>query len=305
MNTTETTHISPVGPQERRKAIVIGECFLDIKFDGSEPSGAAAGGDLLRAACLTARRGLRTTMVGEICRDKAGQLVIDRLQADGVDVRSVDIYTEGSSATHLVFDDPRQTIAYGTYPEEGMSVVWPRIDADDVVVYGGTYVLEPRVRQQVTDILRYARDRRAMVVYVPAFSPWLAHRITRHMPAVLENLESSDLTVALPSDLSLLFGSDNAAGAFDERVRFHADRMLSIGGPMLEMFGLQGLYASAPAGSAPVPEVLAALIETLAETAINHETIAMADNEAFSSFVGDVASRIRAGLKINVADRSA
>ena len=305
MNTAKTTHISPVGPQERRKAIVIGECFLDIKFDDSQPSAATAGGDLLRAACLTAHRGLSTTMVGEICRDRAGSLVLDRLQADGVDTRSVDVYTEGSSATHLVFDEQRQTIAYGTYPQESLSVVWPRIDADDVVVYGGTYVLEPRVRQHVADILRYARDRRAMVVYVPAYSPWLAHRITRHMPAVLENLESADLTVALPSDLSLLFGCDNAAWAFDERVRFHADRMLAIGGPVLELFGLQGLYASAHVGNAPVPEVLAALIEMLAETAINHETIAMADNEAFSSFVGEVASRIRACLKINVADRSA
>lgn len=293
MNQTDTTHTSPVGPQAQRKAIVIGECFLDIAFDGAAPSGADAGGDLLRAACLAARRGLPTTMVGETCRDRAGRIVMDSLEAAGVDTRSVDVYTEGRSATHLVFDTPAQTIAYGVYPDEDMSVVWPRIDTDDVVVYGGTYVLEQRVRQQVTDILRYARDRRATIVYVPAFSPWLAHRITRHMPAILENLESSDLTVALPSDLSLLFGHETAAAAFDERVRFHADRMLSIGGPEIEMFGLQGLHASAAVGSTSVPEALAAVIATLAGPDINHETIAMADNAAFSAFVGSVASKIK------------
>ncbi|MCM1020613.1 MAG: PfkB family carbohydrate kinase [Muribaculum sp.] len=289
---TESTRLSPVGPQEHRKTIVIGECFLEIGFRQSQPVGSRAGGYLLRAACKAAQKGVPVTFVGETARDCAGQIIVGQLASAGVDTRSIDLFTEGSSATHLTFDTPEQTIAYGTYPQEEMSVVWPRIDADDVVVYGGAYVVDQRVRPQVNDILRYARDRRAMIIYVPAFSPWLAHRITRHMPAILENLESADMTIALPTDLKMLFGQATAERAFSERVRFHADRMLSVGSETLEMFGLQNMHASAPVGNSDIPAALAAVIETLVNSEINHETIAMADNDAMSAFVNDIALHI-------------
>lgn len=288
----QPNHISPVGPQAERKAIVIGECFLEIAFGGTEPAGASAGGTLLRAACQAARRGLAVTMVGETGHDRAGQIIVRQLKDSGVDTRSVDLFTEGTSASHLVFDNPADTIAYGTWPKEPMSVIWPRIDAGDIVVYGGTYVLEQRVRPQVTDILRYARDRRATVVYVPAFSPWLAHRKTHYMPAVLENLESCDLAVMFPSDLKLLFGHDVPEEAFQERVRFHTDRMMSISAPAVELFGLQGLHASAPAKSTGLDLGLAALIETLIKSDIDSKTLATADKDAFQALTSGVASLI-------------
>ncbi len=288
----QQTHISPVGPQAERKAVVIGECFLEIAFGGTEPSGASAGGTLLRAACMAASRGLSVTMVGETGHDRAGQIVLEQLKASGVDTRSVDLFTEGKSATHLLFDDPAQTIAYGTWPKDPMSVIWPRIDAGDVVVYGGTYVLEQRVRPQVTDILRYARDRRATVVYVPAFSPWLAHRKTHYMPAVLENLETCDLAVVFPSDLSLLFGHDTPREAFLERVRFHTDRMMSISAPAVELFGLQGLHSSSAAQPASLDQGLAALIETLIKSDIDNKTLATADKYVFQALTSGVASLI-------------
>ena len=292
MNITDAGYIPPVGPQQYRRAVFIGESFLEIPFCGQCAGKPVAGGALLGAACETAQRGIHTAFVSETGRDGVGDIILSVLETAGVDYRSVDVFTEGSSATHLLFGEPEKTVAYGTYPDEDMSVVWPRIDVDSVVVYGGTYVLEPRVRGQVAEILRYARDRRAMVVYVPDFSPWLAHRITRHMPVILDNMENADLVVTQQSDLRLLFGCDNARQAFMERVRFHADRMLNIDAVRLEMFGLQGIEFSADGNFGCVPKVLGAMAESLALSSINHETIAMTTQDALTAFVSDIVSRI-------------
>lgn len=292
MNTTDNKHVAPVGPQEYRRAVFIGESFLEIPFNGQCVHEPVAGGVLLRAACEVSRRGIQTDFVSETGRDCVGDIILSQLESCGVGSRSVDVFTEGSSATHLLFDLPQNTVAYGTYPAEDMSVIWPRIDVDSVVVYGGTYVLEPRVSGQVAEILRYARDRRAMVVYVPDFSPWLAHRITRYMPVILDNLENSDLIVTCNSDLKLLFGCENAEQAFKERVGFHADRMLNIADERIEMFGLQGMSASVAGNFSRMPEVLSAIAETLALSSINHETIAMTTTDALNAFVSEIAARM-------------
>lgn len=292
MNVNDSNPVSPIGPQEYRRAIFIGECFLEIPFTGQCAGNPAAGGVLLRAACMASRRGIRTAFVSETGRDGVGALILSQLEAAGVDTRSVDVFTEGSSAAHMLFGEPGNTVAYGVYPSEDMSVVWPRIDVDSVVVYGGNYVLEPRVRGQVSEMLRYARDRRAMVAYVPDYSPWLAHRITRNMPAIFDNMENADLVVTQQSDLQLLFGCDNAGRAYKERVQFHADRMLNIATDRIEMFGLQGMETTVAARFDNAAQVLGALVESLALSQINHETIAMTTQDAQNALISDIASRI-------------
>ena len=80
-----------------KKIICIGECSLNIVFDGAAPAGAIPGGRVAAAASLMAREGLPVVMASEASTDFVGDTIVKSLTDAGVDVSSVDRFTEGRS----------------------------------------------------------------------------------------------------------------------------------------------------------------------------------------------------------------
>ena len=78
-----------------KKIICIGECSLDIVFDGDVPVGAIPGGRVVNAAAMLAREKFAVVMASEASADPVGDRVVAFLRDAGVDVSGVDRFTEG------------------------------------------------------------------------------------------------------------------------------------------------------------------------------------------------------------------
>lgn len=209
-----------------RKIIAIGRCGLDIVMEGTAPVCARPGGRIPNAAATLAAAGRHVCMVSEAGRDKVGDMVVEFLAAHGVDTRSIDRFTEGLTPATLLFTPSGETVDYPGGPDGEMDVVWPRIDRDDIVIFGGYYAIDPRVRRRLYEIVAYAREREAIIIYLPGFSPREVTRITKVMPAIFENLELADIAVTRPEDIKAIFDTDDADHAWRDHLSFYLPAML-------------------------------------------------------------------------------
>ena len=133
-----------------KKIICIGECGLDIVFgaDGM-PLGAMPGGRLANAAALLARGGLPVVVAGEAAADAVGDTVVAFLADAGADTHCVDRFTEGRTPVTIFMpaaDGHMTATRYEAYAEECFDIVWPRIDEGDIVLFGGYYAIDRRMR---------------------------------------------------------------------------------------------------------------------------------------------------------------
>ena len=177
------------------KTIIIGSCSVNIVFP-DDVSGlpaqatATTGGLLLDTAISLGRQGHQTVYVSEVARDALGDILLTHLQACGVDTRHIDRFAEGGATTlNAIFSG--SSITYSRTPATGFDTVWPRINSDDTVVFGGNFALDPRTRIPMLDILHHAAERKAIIVYIPDFPERYVPRITHFKPAVIENFETN------------------------------------------------------------------------------------------------------------------
>ncbi|MCM1503828.1 MAG: carbohydrate kinase family protein [Muribaculum sp.] len=215
-----------------RKIIIIGESSLEIIFKNDHPEESFPGGVLLNSAARLGAATRQVSFVSEAANDHVGDMIVKFLESNNVEVRSIDRYTEGTTPVRLIFENSDggaapAPIRYGSYPQESFGVVWPRIDPDDIVVFGGYYSVDPRGHDRIYDIVKYAAERRAIVVYVPNFDRSRVSRITRVMPAILENFESSSIVVSRTADLRDIFNKEDASKAFKDHVSFYSFNMVN------------------------------------------------------------------------------
>lgn len=215
------------------KIICIGECALDIVFDSKgAPAGSMPGGRIALAAARLGRQGLPVAMASEASSDPVGDMLVAHLTEAGVDCTAVDRFTQGHSPLSVF--TPRlegsgcDITRYEAYGDGGFDVVWPRVDDQTLVVFGGYYSLDPRMRQRLVPFLTNCAERKAVLVYVPGFRADRQRRMTRVMPAVLENLEIADIVIARNNDMHLIFGTPDGNTCYRNHVDFYCRSMVNI-----------------------------------------------------------------------------
>ena len=214
-----------------KKIICIGECALDVVFgaDGT-PLGAMPGGRVANAAALLARDGAPVVMAGGAAADAVGDTVVAFLADAGADVRCIDRFTEGRTPVTIFMPAPdgRMTATrYEDYTDECFDIVWPRIDEGDIVLFGGYYAIDRRMRRRMLPLLQHAAERKALLVYLPGFMPQQEPRITRVMPAILENLELAHVACTRSADLQIIFGARDAAACYRNHIAFYCPALLN------------------------------------------------------------------------------
>ncbi|MGN0213694.1 MAG: carbohydrate kinase family protein [Muribaculaceae bacterium] len=200
-----------------RKIITIGESVLDTIFKDNVPMKSFVGGRVANAACSLAMSGLEVLMVSECANDHVGDIIIDFLKRNKVDVTSVDRYVNGTTAFSAIFESDNQEpqlVNYGTYPPDRFDVVWPRINEDDIVLFGSLYSIENPQRSRLYEILQYAADRKAIIVYLPGLQHGINYSITKVMPNVLENFELSNVVIASNHDIHDIFPRESGEQAY-------------------------------------------------------------------------------------------
>lgn len=215
-----------------RKIIAIGESVLDVLFDSSDkPVKSFVGGRVANTAALLGKQNVPVSMVSECCTDHTGDIIVKFLEDNGVDVASVDRYTDGATAVSMIFNrgDAVTRSNYVNYPADRFDVVWPRIDENDVLLFGSLYSIEGALRDRLFEMVTYASSRKATIVYLPGCQHGINCRITKVMPAILENLEISDIVVANSSDIDAIFPGEGPDKAFHNHIEYYNPRFFFIG----------------------------------------------------------------------------
>lgn len=203
------------------KIIIIGESWLEIDLKGCTPTATHPGGAHLKAAATLAAKGRQVIFLSELGTDKAGEIVAGALTECGVDISKSDRHI---AKTPVVLNIDGTPSRYGIQDDgEGFDITWPRVEPEDIVVFGGYLAVDQRVRRQLWSFMTNVAERGATIVYVPDVADDRIKRITKVMPYVYENLEIAARVITLPSDLAVLFNHNDPERARRENFAYYVD----------------------------------------------------------------------------------
>jgi fructokinase len=214
-----------------RKIIAIGESILDTVYLNQQPVCSFVGGRVSNAAASLGELGLTVSMVSECCTDEVGDWVVDFFESHHVDTKSIDRYTDGSTPLAAIFkheSEQDRIVNYGVYPQERFNVIWPRIDEDDIVLFGSYYAIDTPQRERLYDLLSYAAERKAIVIYLPGFQHGTQFNLTKVMPNILENFEVSTLVVDHDKDINTMFPNQDSDKVYNNHIKFYGPTYIHI-----------------------------------------------------------------------------
>lgn len=216
-----------------RKVFGIGETILDIIFKNDQPQKAVPGGSVFNGLISLGRLNVPVSFISELGNDRVGDMIRDFMVDNHITTEFVDRFPDGKSPISLAFlDDDKNAnyIFYKDYPAQRLEVPLPKIEKDDIFVFGSYYSLNPVLRARMVEFLQYAQDRKAIIYYDPNFRKAHAHEAIRLMPTVLENLEFADIVRGSDEDFLNLYGKTDSQQVYKEHIQFYCDRFLTTHG---------------------------------------------------------------------------
>lgn len=216
-----------------RKVFGIGETILDIIFRNDQPQKAVPGGSVFNGLISLGRLNVPVSFISELGNDRVGDMIRDFMEDNHITTEFVDRFPDGKSPISLAFlDDDKNAnyIFYKDYPAQRLEVPLPKIEKDDIFVFGSYYSLNPVLRTRIVEFLQYAQERKAIIYYDPNFRKAHAHEAIRLMPTVLENLEFADIVRGSDEDFQNLYGKTDAEKVYKEHIQFYCDRFLTTHG---------------------------------------------------------------------------
>ena len=151
-----------------RKVIGIGETVLDIIFRDGQPIGAVPGGSVFNGVISLGRAGVPATFISEAGNDRVGDTIVQFLHENGVNADHVNRFPGSKSPISLAFLDDNNDadyIFYKDHPHDQLDFVYPDVQADDIVMFGSFYAVNPVIRPQVHGFLEYAKQKGAILYY--------------------------------------------------------------------------------------------------------------------------------------------
>jgi len=206
----------------------VGETILDIIFKGVEPQTAKPGGSSFNASITLGRLGAPITFISEMGNDRVGDLIQDFMEQNGVDANYLSRFEEGQSAIALAFLNEQSDAEYQfykDYPHQRLAVEFPEFQADDLLMFGSFYALNPGIRPRVKVLLEKAARAGATIVYDPNFRSTHNPERKALIPDIEENMAYATIVRASDEDLRNIFQARTPDEAW-ERVGKHSDVLI-------------------------------------------------------------------------------
>ena len=212
-----------------RKVIGIGETVLDIIFRDEKPISALPGGSTFNAIISLGRSGVKASMISETGNDRIGQNIIKFMESNGIDASYVNVYPESKSPLSLAFlndHNDADYIFYKDHPHDRIDYVYPEVNADDIVLFGSFFALNPVIRPQVYAFIDYARQRGAILYYDVNFRASHKNEVMKVTPNLLDNLEMADIVRGSSEDFEILFRQHDADTVYRSQIAFYTKKFI-------------------------------------------------------------------------------
>lgn len=208
-----------------RKIIGVGETILDILFKNNQPTAAVPGGSVFNGMVSLGRLGVPALFISETGEDKVGTIIRDFMASNNLSTEFIEINPDNKTAISLAFLNDKNDAEYVFYkdlPTLRLENNFPKIEADDIVIFGSYYALNPRLRPRMLDFLQAARDSNALIYYDINFRQSHANESVRLTSTFLENFEFADIIRGSEDDFKILFNSTDVDKIYRDHIEFYS-----------------------------------------------------------------------------------
>jgi len=218
---------------DMRKVIGIGETILDIIFEEEQPKRAVVGGSVLNGMVSLSRLGVPVTFISELGDDRVGDIVCGFMHENGMTTEYIDRFESRKSPVSLAFlgaDKSAEYIFHTDYPEERLNIPFPKINEDDIFVFGSFYALNPVFRPRFLEFLKEAKRRNALLYYDPNFRPSHKSELPLIRDSIAENCKYADIVRGSDEDFINLYDKANMDDIYSEIVSHNCSCFMTTHG---------------------------------------------------------------------------
>ncbi len=202
-----------------RQIYTIGETVYDIVFKNYKPIESRPGGAMLNTAISLGRLGLNVHLVADIASDVVGKIIETFLQENNVSSKYLSHYSSESAKSRLAlaFLDEENNAEYSFYKirtDEKAYLQIPDIQEDDIVLFGSFFGIKQEIRDDILQILKIAKERKAIIIYDPNFRKAHIPMKDQVIYYITENIMLSDIIKGSDEDFENIYDAKTAEEFF-------------------------------------------------------------------------------------------
>jgi len=214
-----------------RKIIGIGETVLDVIFKNDQPTAAVAGGSTFNAMISLGRTigrkhpEMPLLMVTETGDDHIGDIIVRFMRENGVSDAAVTRNPGTQSHVSMAFLNERNDAQYEFYKDHGHASLQAEkirvaggFMADDLVLFGSFFAINPVLRDFTRPLLQSAHDAGAILYYDINFRRSHIADIPDTLANIEENCRLSTIVRGSAEDFGYLYGTTDAREVYERHI---------------------------------------------------------------------------------------
>lgn len=195
---------------------------MDILFKEDKPIDAVPGGSAFNSVISIGRVGVPCAFIGYTGKDHVGDLTVDFLKANGVDVRYFEQKDKVKSCISLAFLDELGDAHYVFYKDTPVSnsLLDRKLEflPGDALLLGSYYAVSAGTRSQIKGVLNAAVAAGATVYYDLNFRSSHKDELPELMPAILDNFRRATVVRGSADDFEVMWGERDAHKIYKEHI---------------------------------------------------------------------------------------
>lgn len=222
-----------------KRVIGIGETVLDILFKNDQPQKALPGGSTFNSIVSLGRAGVRCAMVTETGGDHIGDIICRYLEENGVSPEFVCRHANTKSHITLAFLNEQNDAQYVFYKDHATALLdntLPHIQADDIVLFGSFFAINPAIRPVVGKLLQEAHDAGAWLYYDINFRKNHIADLPQVMGNIEQNMSIANIVRGSMEDFEYLYGLTDAEAIYRRVQPFCRTLILTDGARSIKVF---------------------------------------------------------------------
>ena len=222
-----------------KRVIGIGETVLDILFKNDQPQKAVPGGSTFNSIVSLGRAGVRCAMVTETGGDHIGDIICRYLDENGVSPEFVCRHANTKSHITLAFLNEQNDAQYVFYKDHATALLdntLPHIQADDIVLFGSFFAINPAIRPVVGQLLQEAHDAGAWLYYDINFRKNHIADLPQVMGNIEQNMSIANIVRGSMEDFEYLYGLTDAEAIYRRVQPFCRTLILTDGARSIKVF---------------------------------------------------------------------
>ena len=195
--------------------------MLDILFKNDQPQKAVPGGSTFNSIVSLGRAGVTCAMVTQTGSDHIGDIICDFLRKNGVSDEFVCRQPNTKSHITLAFLNEHNDAQYEFYKDHArdlLNIPLPQITADDIVLFGSFFAINPVIRPVTRKLLTDAYEAGAWLYYDVNFRKNHIVDLPHLLTNIEQNMRFASVVRGSMEDFDYLFGLQQPDAIY-ERVR--------------------------------------------------------------------------------------